>query len=151
MAGVHQFVSRSPPGVLIKVDEGDRRILPEGDLDHRPADTSGSARHEDMDASEPAVHLSSSPVSRPLIRLGPGSAGGCRQPIRYATGGLAYRHTQVQASATMSSRVGFAGAQPSLAVISLLEATRIAGSPGRRGASTVGMGRPVTSRAVSMT
>ena len=56
-----------------------------------------------------------------------------------------------QASAMMSCRPGRAGRQPSSRRALSLAATVAAASPGRRGASLTGTGRPVTSRTASMT
>src|SRR5207248_1214531 len=61
------------------------------------------------------------------------------------------RRSRVQLQASAMDAAGSRPAtqpRPSFALTG--EATSTAGSPGRRGASTVGIGRPVTDRAISM-
>src|SRR3954462_5152102 len=68
----------------------------------------------------------------------------------YATA-VAGRPANSQASAIIAASSGFLGTHPSSLRIFSLEATSTAGSPARRGDSTVGISPPVTARAASTT
>ena len=133
----------SEDDVIARIDRGDR--LQAARRSSRSAPSAGSRRCRSPTRSRP-------PCSGPSWRWWPGSraASGPSGPPR-ARSSYQLAWWKAQASAMISRRSGLAGRQPSSRRAFSLDATVTAASPGRRGATLTGTGRPVTSRTASTT